>query len=140
MSHVRLWLAGGVVVLVLGVLGLSALTAQRMPPGFGGSEIGRYVVAHVGPEGIILLDTATGELYKAGPNDIKPHAARARGDRGIIIDRDPRDRERFADKEAIDDPRFDKRADKDKGRPDDKARDKDGVEDKARDKRGDDKK
>jgi hypothetical protein len=93
MSHVRLWLAGGVVVLLLGVLGLSALTAQRMPPGgFGGSEVGRYVVAHVGPDGIILLDTATGELYKAGPNDVKPHTARPR-ERVVIIERDLRDRD-----------------------------------------------
>ncbi len=79
MSHLRLWLAGGLVVLVLGVSGMSALTAQRTPPsGLGGSEVGRYQVVHTGPDGLIMLDTATGELYRATPNDIKPYSAHPR--------------------------------------------------------------
>src|SRR5260221_631049 len=98
MTLVKLWVTGGVVVLILGVLGLSALTAQR--PGvlnpYGSNDVGRYVVAHSGADGIVLLDTTTGELYRAMPADIKPHYARPRD-----YDKDGKDKGGF-DKKPTD--------------------------------------
>jgi hypothetical protein len=136
MTHVKLWLTGGFVLLIGGVIGLSALTAQRTPPSLlGGSEVGRYQAVHTSPDGIILLDTATGELYRATPNDIKPHSARPRGDRidpERRVDRDfpikdlkderfkderptlKDEKPRFKDEDAKDKPRADLIKDKDK--------------------------
>jgi hypothetical protein len=44
-------------------------------------QVGRYQVVKVTDNGVVLLDTATGELYAAGPNDIKPFASRPQAER-----------------------------------------------------------
>jgi hypothetical protein len=44
-------------------------------------QVGHYQVVKVTDNGVILLDTATGELYAAGPNDIKPFASRPQAER-----------------------------------------------------------
>ena len=90
MSQVKLWLARCVMVLglvsAIGCGGATTTAAPKrampgMPGGFSVGEVGRYVPAQSGPDGIVILDTATGELYRATPNDIKPYSARPRGNR-----------------------------------------------------------
>jgi len=134
MSQIKVWVGGGVIVAILGLVGLSALMAQRnAPPGanLGGSEVGRYQVVHTSPDGMILLDTATGDLFRATANDVKPYFARQRGDDRerprpfVDKDRPPLDGNPFGDvrrKDRI--PPTDK--DKDKDRP---AKDKDLFKD-----------
>jgi hypothetical protein len=89
-------------------VGVASLFAQRFgPPADGrGGEVGRYVVVRNTDDGIILMDTTTGDLYKATPADLKPFAARPQAAWG-----DERDKPGFLDKEK-DRPPF---ADKDKG-------------------------
>jgi hypothetical protein len=120
MSRVRFWVAISVVALVAGALGLSGVMAQRFQPmampviPFG--EVGRYQVVSHGADGIILLDTTNGELYRAKPEDVKPYSARPRPPRDIPLELDNR--------------RGGPRTDKDKdGRPDtDKDREKKDVD------------
>jgi hypothetical protein len=87
MSRIRFWVAIGVVALVAGALGLSGVMAQRFQPmampviPFG--EVGRYQVVSHSPDGVILLDTTNGEVYRAKPEDIKPYSARPRPQRDI---------------------------------------------------------
>jgi len=77
MKSDRLWiaLAGAAVGAVL--VALAPLGAQRAAdPRPAADGAGRYQVVRVTEGEIILLDTATGDLYAAGPQDVKPHAAR----------------------------------------------------------------
>jgi hypothetical protein len=43
-------------------------------------EIGRFQLVRQSTEEIILLDTISGDLYRAGPGDIKPYADRNKDD------------------------------------------------------------
>jgi hypothetical protein len=69
------WPIAGVVALAIVVYGITAVNAQRDPPreGFGRMppQVGRFAVAHAGPERIVILDTATGQLYAGYPKDLK---------------------------------------------------------------------
>jgi len=74
------WALAAVAALALLVAGISQVPAQRPNIGGGGAGImigppgpmpGRFVVARVAGESIILLDTATGELYRADSKDVK---------------------------------------------------------------------
>src|SRR5262245_44529808 len=69
------WPIAGVVALAIVVYGITAVNAQRDPPrdGFMRAPIqpGRFAVAHAGPERIVILDTATGQLYVGGEKDFK---------------------------------------------------------------------
>lgn len=66
--------------LVVGVLLLALLwpknTSSANTPENSAShpEIGRFRIVRQSPEQIILLDTISGDLYKAGPDDIQPYA------------------------------------------------------------------
>ena len=77
------WIVAGAVLLGFVFCGLSYVYAQRadwMPDQRGRGEIGRYQVVRSNEEVIILIDTTTGDLYKAVPSDIKPFSARPKLD------------------------------------------------------------
>lgn len=84
----RIWLTG-----VLGLGALIVLTVQAQPPGVYGPgaggpvmggfpggpgtvapQPGRYVVARADLLGIVVLDTQTGELFRAADRDLKPYS------------------------------------------------------------------
>jgi hypothetical protein len=48
---------------------------------FGGATPGRFVVAKLSGQNIILLDTATGDLYEAKPDDVKKFSDKPKFDR-----------------------------------------------------------
>jgi hypothetical protein len=125
MKNKGVWVLAGVAALVLLIVGITQLPAQRAGGGviIGGPPVGRFVVALVekdtgGTNHIILLDTATGELYKATDEDIKKFADKPKFDRPPMR---PVDKFRDKDKGRFDKDKdvFDKdkgRFDKDKGR------------------------
>jgi hypothetical protein len=83
------------------LFGLSQAVAQR---GFGEPRspdrpVGRFQVVHVADGEIILLDTATGDLYAAQPRDVKPYNTRPRLDDRQPFMRDKGPPERFFDKD-----------------------------------------
>src|SRR5947209_19618473 len=63
------------------IIGLSPTWAQH---GFrtdhlaADGTVGRYVVVSVTDAEVIIMDTASGDLYSAKPKDVKPHEARPR--------------------------------------------------------------
>jgi hypothetical protein len=147
MNRTGLWMAAGLFGLVLLIFGVAHLSAQRerrpaepprpppggfMPPG----QVGRFVVAQVKGDVIILLDTATGDLYKATADDAKKYSERPKaptfrppGDRGRERRREAgrdRGRERGRDKDrARERPREERAKDardwgRDKDRPPDR--------------------
>lgn len=134
----------GVVILLGVVIVLGTMPSQRaeaQPPpgmGFGFGEVpGRYTVVKVadvaGTTVILLLDTATGELYRATADDAKPFRDRPRhggfpgGFRDDVKDKDGP----FRDKRDFDKDRpfrdFKKDDVKDGFRKDDKDFRKDGF-------------
>src|SRR5262249_38700766 len=124
MKYKSIWVLAGVVALVLLIVVITQLPAQRAGGGviIGGPPVGRFVVALVekdagGTNHIILLDTATGELYKATHDDIKQFADKPKFDRPQT-----RPADRFRDKDKG-------RFDKDKGCFD---KDKDSYKEKGR--------
>ena len=114
MERRNTWILGCAILLGFSIFGLSQLWAQRFPgDGRGGSEglVGRYQVVRSSPEAVLLLDTATGELYGAGREDIRPTSARPRGgevagpgmlfkDKGDFKERIPEPR--FPEKDKVD--------------------------------------
>src|SRR4051794_28567235 len=78
MNQRATYLAGGLIALAVLVVGFAHLSAQRFPGPEAIGGAGRYVVACSSPDVIILLDTATGDLYNATPREIKPYASRPR--------------------------------------------------------------
>ena len=77
MDRKGVWIiAGGLLVGGL-IFGLSHLWAQRFgPPPMPGGGVGRYQVVSSSAQAIIIIDTATGDLFKATPKDVKPFASR----------------------------------------------------------------
>jgi hypothetical protein len=81
MSSTKFWALAGLVVLA-GAAAWSARTpAQPFPrpemPGFTGPmSVGRYAVARADGTTIIILDTVTGDLYKATEKDLKDYKSR----------------------------------------------------------------
>ncbi len=76
-----LWPAIGAVALV--VLALSIGSTPAQPGGmFGGPRPGRFVVAHASATQVLILDTATGNIYKAGEKDFKAFAEIAKAVEG----------------------------------------------------------
>jgi hypothetical protein len=74
-NHLWTALAGAAVGALL--MGLAPLAAQRVAePRPNDAGIGRFQVVRVVEQEIVLLDTTTGDLYSAGPKDVKPHTAR----------------------------------------------------------------
>jgi hypothetical protein len=84
-------IAGGLLVGGL-IFGLSHLWAQRFgpPPGPGmGGGVGRYQVVSTSAKTIIVIDTATGDLYRATPKDVKSISSRPKAmPRGFGDDND----------------------------------------------------
>ena len=66
--------------------------------------VGRYQVVRSSPEAVLLLDTATGELYSAGREDIRPTSARPRG--GEVAGPGIRFKDKGDFKESIPQPAF----------------------------------
>jgi hypothetical protein len=107
MERRNTWILGCAILLGFSIFGLSQLWAQRFPgDGRGGSEglVGRYQVVRSSPEAVLLLDTATGELYSAGREDIRPTSARPRG--GEVAGPGNRFKDKGDFKESIPEPRF----------------------------------
>jgi hypothetical protein len=79
MKQTVVWPIAAVVALGVVVLGIATVEAQRDGDrGRGGMDhpahaphSGRFVVAHALAERIVILDTATGQLYVAGEKDMK---------------------------------------------------------------------
>jgi hypothetical protein len=87
MNRTGLWLTLALLLAGLTVFGISSLVAQRPPPlpgmgGFNAPEIGRYQVVRATDDEVIVLDTATGDLYRAKTKDIKPYSERPKPDTG----------------------------------------------------------
>lgn len=131
MKHRIFWPIIGGLGLVLLILVFNPGSAQRPPdddprpgPPPGGPHPGRYVVAHATADRVVILDTATGQVYVARERDFKSMADLPRGgsERGF----GPAFRERGdKDKEA-------RRPLRDRLRP--REKEKDGREDKDKDK------
>jgi hypothetical protein len=129
------WTVTGLLVLGVLIFGVTQLGAQRPP--IGGvitfpPPAGRYVVAHIDRGDIIILDTTTGDLFRATSGDIKDYATLRR-----MGGRPEKDKGRFEkDKERFDKDRgrFEKdkdRFEKDKA-PFDKFKDKDRFDKKEK--------
>src|SRR5262245_20933905 len=73
-----IWPVAGIIALLVVVLAVSFSGAQRPErpalPGMGGMlpMQGRFVVAHASATQVLILDTVTGKVYKAGEKDFKP--------------------------------------------------------------------
>jgi hypothetical protein len=94
MDRRNTWIVGGALMLGLLLFGLSQLWAQRYQADGRGTSagiIGRYQVVRSSVDGVLLLDTVTGELYSASKQDIQPTSARHRG--GGAGDRELRSRD-----------------------------------------------
>ena len=79
MNPKHVGLASGVVLLGVAIVGISCVSAQppfRPEPRPNDQGIGRFQVVQVVEREIIILDTATGDLYAAGPKDIKPFSTK----------------------------------------------------------------
>jgi hypothetical protein len=113
MSRKFILLLAGVVLFGALLIGTAWVSAQRPGGGamafFPGPSVGRYVVAHSSAKQIVILDTATGDLYKATPDDYKSLKERPKPQ--PLPDR-------FFDKE-----KDRKERDKDKGSDQDKGKD-----------------
>jgi hypothetical protein len=74
------WMIAGLVIAGFLILGLSNVLAQRFAfqPGMREGDVGRFVVVRSSADLIVIMDTTNGNLYSAGPSDIKPYAARTR--------------------------------------------------------------
>jgi hypothetical protein len=97
-------IALGIVLLGLVLAGFTPLTAQpglRMP--MQPEHVGRYTVVKVvesaGTMNILLLDTVTGDLYRATADDAKPYRERPKHGGVIIIPFDPFDKDFGKDKD-----------------------------------------
>jgi len=139
MSSRTTWTIFAAVVLAGLIVGLAQLVAQPRPPldrpgvNMPFAPAGRFVVASVQDRtgNIIILDTATGDLYKATPEDFKkfsdrpkvggpvlirpferdkdaPPLPREKGDRRPDREKGPRDKEKAPREKADDRPRLDK--------------------------------
>jgi hypothetical protein len=74
-SHRIVWPITVLVGLVILVVGISSMSAQRPQP--GGSFInlppqtGRFVVAHASADKVLVLDSVTGKIYRVTESDFK---------------------------------------------------------------------
>jgi Cys-tRNA synthase (O-phospho-L-seryl-tRNA:Cys-tRNA synthase) len=75
MKPTVVWPIAAVVALGIVVLGIATVEAQRAEGDRAAfvpaPHAGRFVVAHALAERIVILDTATGQLYVAGEKDMK---------------------------------------------------------------------
>ena len=74
MKRTTVWTVCGLVAaLVLGIVLNQAFAQRFRPDPIDPSKHGRYQVVSVEPSEIIVLDTATGDLYSATRADVKPY-------------------------------------------------------------------
>jgi hypothetical protein len=67
----------GVIAVIGLVIAISTTPAQ--PGGFGGFRMsGRFVVAHATATQVLILDTTTGSIFKAGEKDFKAYSELAK--------------------------------------------------------------
>jgi hypothetical protein len=77
MSSKTGWMAAGLLALIILIVGISNLSAQRFgTAGSGHGDVGRYVLVRNTDDALIIMDSASGDLFKATPADIKSFAAR----------------------------------------------------------------
>src|SRR5216684_6292103 len=79
MFHKKAWFTAGAILLGLIIAGISYVSAQppfRPEPRPNDQGIGRFQVVQVVEREIIILDTVSGDLYAAGPKDIKPFSTK----------------------------------------------------------------
>ena len=67
------WFGLGIMVMLMTAVGVSMLPAQRVPSGPGSSEVGRFVLIRATPDMIVIMDSTTGDLYRATVDDLKPY-------------------------------------------------------------------
>jgi len=83
MKNKSVWAIGAAILLVGGALVLAQFPPAPRPAPMafmGPVQVGRYTVVKVeGGNTIILLDTATGSLYKASDSDIKKYSELPKG-------------------------------------------------------------
>jgi hypothetical protein len=117
MNQRVVWPIAGVLGLAVLVVGITQLSAQRPPVNLRGTgpPTGRFVVADAGDDYVLILDSATGQVYRADEKDFNKMSALPKvGERlrQPALDRRPdftkdkdkvggpgRDRERFRDKD-----------------------------------------
>src|SRR5262249_24336873 len=76
------WIIAASLLLGFVFCGLSYVMAQRGDGDrlMASGQVGRFQVVRSNEEGIIIIDTTTGDLYKATPGDIKPFNQRPKPD------------------------------------------------------------
>lgn len=72
------WIVIGAIALIGLIVGWQSLPAQPGPfPGMPGmGQVGRYVVVRADKDSIVIMDTTTGDLFRAKDDDIKEYNAR----------------------------------------------------------------
>jgi hypothetical protein len=79
----------GLLLGLAGLLGLAAGVAPAQPQPWGVNpafvQVGRYVLVKVDGGNITILDTGTGDLYKATDADVKKYSDRPKVGGGVII-------------------------------------------------------
>jgi hypothetical protein len=70
MNHRIVWPIAGLLGVAILALSIRFLPAQGPMPYMMG-QVGRFVVAHATEKQIVILDTSTGQLYKASSDDFK---------------------------------------------------------------------
>ena len=98
----------GLVCLGLVLTNVSAQPAARPPVIGPGMQAGRFVVAHSTPERIVILDTATGQVYVATERDFKKMSEMPKVGSDRLI------RPPFREKEDPDRPRLRERLEKER--------------------------
>jgi hypothetical protein len=125
-THRIVWPIAALLGLIVLVVGLSNVPAQRFRPGggmpdFPPSQPGRFAVAHASATRVLILDTATGTLYRATEDDFKKMSEMPRFGGPMPLpgpfDKDKDRPGRFVDK-AKDKPGPGRFIDKAKDRPD----------------------
>jgi len=115
----------GVLGLGLLVLGFTRSSAQPPMGGFGGgfgfTQTGRFTVAHAMPSQVLILDTATGQVYQAKSGDFKKMSELPRVGGGFMGGPPFFDKEKEKDKGFR--PPFGREKDKDFRRPFEKEKD-----------------
>jgi hypothetical protein len=83
MNRKGAWIVVGLTALLAVGSGLFAQIVFHPEGGPGGGGVrvnglvpGRFQAVSSSPDGVVILDSATGDLYRAGPGDIKPYHAR----------------------------------------------------------------
>jgi len=95
MNRATAWILGGAAVVAFLGLGVSGLFGQRFATEQVGGSVGRFVVVRNTDDAIIIMDSTTGDLFRASQDDVKPFANRPQTardgwnrDKGTVIVKD----------------------------------------------------